>query len=132
MEKNKDKELMKKIMDIYDLAITTIQNNKNIFFTKTLIAYLPISTSTFYKYFTYSKVSAEAMESIQDLLNKNKVKAKDHLINSMMSGRTSPSEKIFMFRLLANEDEKLQLNPVHEVRQVEPPKHHITLVEEAK
>tara|TARA_A100001391_G_scaffold177927_1_gene142153 strand:+ start:371 stop:730 length:360 start_codon:yes stop_codon:yes gene_type:complete len=108
--------------------IATIEK-KELLFIQDVCAELNLARVTFYKHFP---IDSEDYQTIGIALNKNKSHTKKTLRNVFRSTLASPAERMFLYKLLACEDEKQQINPVQEIKQIDPPKHEIILVEEKK
>lgn len=89
-----------------------------------VVALMPCTKTTFYDHFS---VDSNELNSIKEELNKRKVEAKEKLIKIMRSPLGSPSERIFLYKLLADREEKESIYDTSIRAAVEAPKHNITL-----
>ena len=92
----KRKELIEKCLEL-------IENHK-ITFIDELVAYLPISRSTFYNY------GLDKIDTIKEALDKNKVLIKRILRSHWMKAGASATAQIALYKLLATPEERRILN----------------------
>lgn len=98
---------------IYKQALKILQE-KTIYTVQDLIDYLPCTKSTFYMLFD-SK--SDEMDAIRNGINFIKVEAKQKIRKTFMSELATPTERMFMYKILANDDEKRSLQCKGEVSQ---------------
>jgi hypothetical protein len=101
---------------------------ENIYFIQDVCLEVAVARRTFYNHFP---LGSDKYDKIDMALNKNKSRTKRMLHNIFMSTLASPSERIFMYKLLACDEAKRQLNPAFGINQTTPTEHRITLVDEA-
>lgn len=109
------------IEKIYNKCIELLENDKhNIRYVDELVAYLPISRTTFYDYF---KVDSNNLNTLKDLIDDNKIKVKCKLRNKFEISE-NPTLNIIAFKTVANQDELDRLNNREQqqiVKDYEPP-----------
>lgn len=90
--------------EIFEQSKQLIEEH-NLYFIEDVVAYLPISKSTFYTFFT--KESYE-METLKEMLTRNKVSTKV-AIRKQMQESQNPSNLIALYKLLATDTEFAKL-----------------------
>jgi hypothetical protein len=91
--------------EIYEQAETAIKEN-NLFFIDDIVAWLPISKETLYKYFP---VDSDKMDNLKRLLNENKVKTKSAIRAKLFKGQKA-AELLALYRLICTQEERRYLN----------------------
>ncbi|NCW70458.1 MAG: hypothetical protein EBV86_18210 [Marivivens sp.] len=116
-----DKEENRK--KVYKICLETLEK-EDVTTIEDLVTFLPIGRDTFYTYFP---TDSEEFDIIKRAINKRKVKTKQLLRKVWRSQNSSPAERIFYYKLLANKEEKEAIYDTSIRAQTEAPKHEITL-----
>lgn len=85
---------------IYEDAKEIIEKKK-LFFIEDVIALLPITKQTFYEFF---KVNSNELDTIKELLDKNKIDIKNGLRNKWYHGN-NPLTQMALYKLIGTEEE---------------------------
>ena len=85
---------------IYEQAQELIKTKK-LFFIEDVITLLPISKQTFYEFF---KVDSNELDTIKELLDKNKIEIKNGLRNKWYNGN-NPLTQMALYKLIGTEEE---------------------------
>ena len=85
---------------IYEQALDIIEKKK-LFFIEDVISLLPISKQTFYEFF---KVESNELDTIKELLDKNKIEVKNGLRNKWYNGN-NPLTQMALYKLIGTEEE---------------------------
>jgi hypothetical protein len=85
---------------IYNQALDLIEKKK-LFFIEDVVTLLPISKQTFYDYF---KVDSYELDTIKELLDKNKIEIKNGLRNKWYNGN-NPLTQMALYKLIGTEEE---------------------------
>jgi hypothetical protein len=85
---------------IYEQAQELIKTKK-LFFIEDVITLLPISKQTFYEFF---KVESNELDTIKELLDKNKIDVKNGLRNKWYNGN-NPLTQMALYKLIGTEEE---------------------------
>ena len=85
---------------IYQQAQELIKTKK-LFFIEDVITLLPISKQTFYEFF---KVESNELDTIKELLDKNKIDVKNGLRNKWYNGN-NPLTQMALYKLIGTEEE---------------------------
>jgi hypothetical protein len=85
---------------IYQEAQELIKTKK-LFFIEDVITLLPISKQTFYEFF---KVESNELDTIKELLDKNKIEIKNGLRNKWYNGN-NPLTQMALYKLIGTEEE---------------------------
>ena len=85
---------------IYQQALDLI-DKKKLFFIEDVVTLLPISKQTFYDYF---KVDSDELDTIKELLDKNKIEIKNGLRNKWYNGN-NPLTQMALYKLIGTEEE---------------------------
>jgi hypothetical protein len=85
---------------IYQEAQELIKTKK-LFFIEDVITLLPISKQTFYEFF---KVESNELDTIKELLDKNKIDVKNGLRNKWYNGN-NPLTQMALYKLIGTEEE---------------------------
>lgn len=85
---------------IYEDAKEVIEKKK-LFFIEDVITLLPISKQTFYEFF---KVDSNELDTIKELLDKNKIDIKNGLRNKWYMGN-NPLTQMALYKLIGTEEE---------------------------
>jgi hypothetical protein len=93
--------------ELYQLSIEALSKN-DIITMEDLIDHLPCSKPTFY---VKLKDGTDEFNSIKKLLNKNKIEVKKRLRKFFGSAMSTPAERIFLYKILSNEEERMAYNP---------------------
>lgn len=110
--------------ELYQMALKIIKE-REVRTIEGVIALMPCSKPTFYDHFP---VESDEFNSIKRELNKKKVEGKERLIRMMGSiTHGSPAERIFLYKLWADEEEKEAIYDTSIKAKIETPKHEITL-----
>ena len=110
--------------ELYELSIEALGKH-DIITMEDLIDHLPCSKPTFY---VKLKDGTDEFNTIKKLLNKNKIEVKKRLRKFFGSAMSTPAERIFLYKILSNEEERMAYNPPKaEQPQIEQPKHEIVL-----
>ena len=112
--------------EIYKRALDIIKN-KEVLFINDVIAFLPCGRSAFYEFFP--KKSDES-DTLKRELEQKKVKQKIMLRKFFGCKLASASERIFLYKLLANDEERQAIYGSTENIAVDPPTHEIILTHE--
>ena len=113
----------KNIEKVYKLCLETLEK-EDVTTIEDLVTYLPISKETFYKYYP---IDSDEYDIIKRAIEKRKMKTKQLLRKVWRSQNSSPAERIFYYKLLANKEEKEAIYDTSIRAQAEAPKHEITL-----
>lgn len=103
---------------IYKQALKVLEANKKVVFVKQLVARLPVSVPTFYELFN---TTSEEFNTLKDLLDENKVRRKEGLMDQWEDPSASASLQISLFKLLADDEELQRLNNERKSDQSEQP-----------
>jgi hypothetical protein len=110
--------------ELYKMALKIIKE-REVRTIEGVIALMPCSKPTFYDHFP---VESDEFNSIKRELNKKKVEGKERLIRMMGSiTHGSPAERIFLYKLWADKEEKEAIYDTSIKAKIETPKHEITL-----
>lgn len=109
--------------DLYNQALEIIRT-REVLTIEGIVALMPCTKTTFYDHFS---VDSNELNEIKRSLNMKKVEAKEKLIKIMRSPLGSPAERIFLYKLLADREEKEAIYDTSIRAAVEAPKHNITL-----
>jgi len=85
---------------IYQQALDLIEKKK-LFFIEDVVCLLPISKPTFYDYF---QIDSNELNTIKELLEKNKIEIKNGLRNKWYNGN-NPLTQMALYKLIGTEDE---------------------------
>lgn len=85
---------------IYEQAQELIKTKK-LFFIEDVVTLLPISKQTFYEFF---KVESNELDTIKELLDKNKIEIKNGLRNKWYNGN-NPLTQMALYKLIGTEEE---------------------------
>jgi hypothetical protein len=85
---------------VYEEAKDLIEKKK-LFFIEDVITLLPISKQTFYEFF---KVESNELDTIKELLDKNKIEIKNGLRNKWYNGN-NPLTQMALYKLIGTEEE---------------------------
>ena len=116
-----DKE--ENIKKVYEICLETLEK-EDVTTIEDLLTYLPISKDTFYRYYP---TGSDEYDIIKRAIEKRKIKTKQLLRKVWRSQNSSPAERIFYYKLLANKEEKEAIYDTSIRAQAEVPKHEITL-----
>jgi len=110
--------------ELYKMALKIIKE-REVRTVEGVVALLPCSKPTFYDHFP---LGSDEFNAIKRELNKKKVEGKERLIRMMGSiTHGSPAERIFLYKLWADEEEKEAIYDTSIKAKIEPPKHEIIL-----
>jgi hypothetical protein len=113
--------------ELYELSIEALGKH-DIITMEDLIDHLPCSKPTFY---VKLKDGTDEFNAIKKLLNKNKIEVKKRLRKFFGSAMSTPAERIFLYKILSNEEERMAYNPPKiESEDRTPVEHRITLTHE--
>ena len=113
--------------ELYELSIEALGKH-DIITMEDLIDHLPCSKPTFY---VKLKDGTDEFNTIKKLLNKNKIEVKKRLRKFFGSAMSTPAERIFLYKILSNEEERMAYNPPKiESEERTPVEHRITLTHE--
>jgi len=90
---------------LYGQAVTAIKEN-NLFFIDDIVAWLPVSKETLYKYFP---VDSDKMDTLKRMLNENKVRTKSAIRAKLFKGQKA-AELLALYRLICTPEERKALN----------------------
>lgn len=93
---------------IFEQAKDVIEKHK-LFFIEDIVAYLPISKPTFYDYF---KVGSNELNTIKELLGKNKVEVKVSM-RSKWYKSDNATLQIALMKLISTNDERQRMSQNH-------------------
>lgn len=79
---------------------------KGMYFIEDVIAFLPISKDTFYRYW---KVGSDSFDAIRDLLDENKIQTKVDIREKLAKGTKAP-ELLALYKLLGTDEERRKLS----------------------
>jgi hypothetical protein len=85
---------------IYQQALDLIEKKK-LFFIEDVVSLLPISKPTFYDYF---QIDSNELNTIKELLEKNKIEIKNGLRNKWYNGN-NPLTQMALYKLIGTEEE---------------------------
>jgi len=85
---------------IYQQALDLIEKKK-LFFIEDVVTLLPISKPTFYDYF---QIDSNELNTIKELLEKNKIEIKNGLRNKWYNGN-NPLTQMALYKLIGTEEE---------------------------
>ena len=85
---------------IYEQAKEAIEKYK-LFFIEDVVSWLPISKETFY---TYYPVNSDELDTLKELLEKNKVEVKSALRSKWFKGN-NPLTQMALYKLIGTEEE---------------------------
>ena len=85
---------------IYHQALDLIEKKK-LFFIEDVVCLLPISKPTFYDYF---QIDSNELNTIKELLEKNKIEIKNGLRNKWYNGN-NPLTQMALYKLIGTEEE---------------------------
>jgi hypothetical protein len=85
---------------IYQQALDLIEKKK-LFFIEDVVCLLPISKPTFYDYF---QIDSNELNTIKELLEKNKIEIKNGLRNKWYNGN-NPLTQMALYKLIGTEEE---------------------------
>jgi hypothetical protein len=85
---------------IYNQALDLIEKKK-LFFIEDVVCLLPISKPTFYDYF---QIDSNELNTIKELLEKNKIEIKNGLRNKWYNGN-NPLTQMALYKLIGTEEE---------------------------
>lgn len=109
---------------LFNQAMDIIKKH-NIISIVSLISYMPCQRSTFYKHFPNK---SDKSDTLKKEIEKNKVFMKEKLVNIWLDPeKSSPAERIFLYKLCMNQEEKEILYNTQIKTRIDPPKHEITL-----
>lgn len=91
--------------DIFENAKKAINDN-NLFFNEDIVAFLPCGRSWFYDNF---KDGSDEMDTIKELLEKNKIKTKSGIRAKLYKG-SKAAELLALYRLICTPEERKMLN----------------------
>ena len=110
--------------ELYKMALKIIKE-REVRTIEGVIALMPCTKPTFYDHFP---VGSNEFNAIKRELNRKKVEGKERLIRMMGSiTHGSPAERIFLYKLWADKEEKEAIYDTSIKATIEPPKHQITL-----
>ena len=89
---------------LYQQAIKAI-TEKDLVFVEEVVACLPISKETFYKYY---KVGSDELDELKGLLEKNKISTKQELRKKWRDSDNATLQ-LALYKLLSNDNEMLKL-----------------------
>ena len=113
---------------VYEMALKILDRQDDILFVRDLIAALPIGKDSFY---TYYPVGSDRYDNLKRLIGNNGVKIKKELRKMWLDEETTSSAgQIFLYKLLADDDEKQAIYDTHIQQEPKPMKHVITLTGE--
>ncbi len=113
--------------ELYELSIDALGKH-DIITMEDLCCHLPVSRPTFYAKFENDQ---DKFTAIKKLLNKNKIEVKKRLRKFFGSAMSTPAERIFLYKILSNEEERMAYNPPKiESEERTPVEHRITLTHE--
>ena len=90
---------------IYKQAEEQVKTN-NLFYIEDIVAFLPISKTTFYEFYP---AESDELNALKSLLEINKVKTKSS-IRAKLYKSNKASELLALYRLIATPDEHQKLN----------------------
>lgn len=85
---------------IYEQAIDLIEKKK-LFFIEDIVTLLPCTKSTFYDFF---QIDSNELNTIKDLLDKNKIEVKNGLRNKWYTSN-NPLTQMALYKLIGTEEE---------------------------
>ena len=110
--------------ELYKMALKIIKE-REVRTIEGVIALMPCTKPTFYDHFS---VGSDEFNAIKRELNIKKVEGKERLIRMMGSiTHGSPAERIFLYKLWADKEEKEAIYDTSIKAKIETPKHEITL-----
>lgn len=110
--------------ELYKMALKIIKE-REVRTIEGVIALMPCTKPTFYDHFP---VGSNEFNAIKRELNRKKVEGKERLIRMMGSiTHGSPAERIFLYKLWADKEEKEAIYDTSIKAKIETPKHEITL-----
>ena len=110
--------------DLYKMALKIIKE-REVRTIEGLVSLMPCHKATFYDHFP---LDSDKLNNIKRELDKKKVEGKERLIRMMGSiTHGSPAERIFLYKLWADKEEKEAIYDTSIKAKIETPKHEITL-----
>ena len=110
--------------ELYQMSLKIIKE-REVRTIQGVVALMPCDRTTFYNHFP---VDSDKFNIIKKELNKKKVEAKEKLIQMMIDPEQgSPAERIFLYKLWADPEEKEAIYDTCIKAKIETPKHEITL-----
>ena len=110
--------------ELYKMALKIIKE-REVRTIDSLVALMPCHKATFYDHFP---LDSDKLNNIKRELDKKKVEGKERLIRMMGSiTHGSPAERIFLYKLWADKEEKEAIYDTSIKAKIETPKHEITL-----
>lgn len=110
--------------ELYKMALKIIKE-REVRTVEGVVALLPCSKPTFYDHFP---LDSDEFNDIKRELNKKKVEGKERLIRMMGSiTHGSAAERIFLYKLWADPEEKESIYDTSIKAKIETPRHEITL-----
>jgi ACT domain-containing protein len=94
--------------EILEKAKEAVMQN-NLYFVEDIVAFIPISKSTFYEYFPSG---SDELDDIKELLDNNKISTKVELRKKLSQGDKA-AEILALYKLIATEDERRALSMQH-------------------
>lgn len=94
--------------DILEKAKQAITEN-SLYFIEDVVAFIPVSKSTFYEYFP---ADSDELDDIKELLDNNKISMKVKLRRKLSEGDKA-AEILALYKLIATEDERKALSMQH-------------------
>lgn len=102
MWKSKNNKMYYTTEELKELSLKAIEEHK-LFFIGDVVAFLPISTSTFYNH------ELEKVEEIREALSENKIQIKISLRNKWYNSGNATLQ-ILLYRLLADDEERRRIS----------------------
>jgi flagellar biosynthesis regulator FlbT len=90
---------------IFEQAKEAIKKHE-LYFIEDIVAYLPLTKTTFYDYF---KIGSDELNELKDLLDQNKVVTKV-AIRKQLSRSEKAGELLALYRLICTKEEHMLLN----------------------
>lgn len=110
--------------ELYKMALKIIKE-REVRTIEGLVSLMPCHKATFYDHFP---LESDKLNAVKRELDKKKVEGKERLIRMMGSiTHGSPAERIFLYKLWADKEEKEAIYDTSIKASIDPPKHEITL-----
>jgi len=104
--------------EIYQQAQAAIRDH-NLFFIEDVVAFLPISKSTFYEFFP---VESDESNALKKMLEDNKTRTKASIRNKLYKGKGG--DLIALYKMICTEDERRALSMSYIDARHEMPNHN--------
>lgn len=104
--------------EIYQQAQAAIRDH-NLFFIEDVVAFLPISKQTFYRFFP---IECDEYDALKKMLEANKIRTKASIRNKLYKGKGG--DLIALYKMICTEDERRALSMSYIDARHEMPNHN--------